>query len=95
MRKAQNSNGWPPHPSPQSLPQTTASAYPVAVPDNALRRFRLDDETWTAYGDLVGDGGRSRDIREYIEWRLDNPDTPLPGRRRVRPRKQRTPRTNL
>ncbi|MBB3098933.1 hypothetical protein FHR83_006639 [Actinoplanes campanulatus] len=51
------------------------------MPDN-LRRFRLDEQTWKDYGELVGDAGRSADLKAYIEWRLDNPDTPLPGKRR-------------
>jgi hypothetical protein len=58
-------------------------AYAGGVPDSSdLRRFRLDKETWEAYGELVGDGGRSADLKAYIDWRLDNPTTPLPGKRR-------------
>ncbi|GIM90346.1 GIY-YIG nuclease family protein [Paractinoplanes toevensis] len=47
-----------------------------------IRRLRLLDSVWIEYGTLVGDSGRSADIQAYIEWRLDNPDTPLPGKRR-------------
>ncbi|AEV86675.1 hypothetical protein ACWT_5658 [Actinoplanes sp. SE50] len=67
--------------SPQSLPHAKISTYAGVVPDN-LRRFRMDEETWKEYGKLVGDAGRSADLKAYIEWRLDNPDTPLPGKRR-------------
>lgn len=47
-----------------------------------LRRLRVSDELWDAYTEIVGDLGRSGDLRSYIEWRIDNPTTPLPGRRR-------------
>lgn len=36
---------------------------------------------WDAYGDVVGTSGRADDLREYMKWRVDNPDTPLPGRK--------------
>jgi hypothetical protein len=52
-------------------------------------RFRLDRETWRKFGDVVGDGARSADLKEYIEWRLDHPDAPLPGRHRGPRRRQR------
>jgi hypothetical protein len=69
--------------SPQLLPPGKIALYADAVPDSSdIRRFRLDAETWKAYGDLVGDGGRSADLKAYIDWRLDNPETPLPGKRR-------------
>ncbi|WP_250029694.1 hypothetical protein [Paractinoplanes maris] len=64
------------------------------MPDSDLRRFRLDQDTWDEYGELVGNGGRSADLKAYIEWRLDNPDTPLPGKRRGPLKKSRTPRAN-
>lgn len=48
------------------------------------RAISVDEETWTAYGDVVGDRNRSADLRDDIDWRIDNPDTPLPGRRRVK-----------
>lgn len=68
----------------QLLPPDKIDAYPDGVPADSrdLRRFRLDAETWKAYGELVGDGGRSADLKAYIDWRLDNPTTPLPGKRR-------------
>jgi len=54
-----------------------------------LRKLRIDTELWDAYAEVVGDGGRSADLRSYIEWRVDNPTTPLPGRRRGPVRKVR------
>jgi hypothetical protein len=70
-------------PSPQLLPPPKIGPYPDVVPDSSdIRRFRLDQETWDEYGELVGDAGRSADLKAYIEWRLDNPETPLPGKRR-------------
>ena len=64
------------------MPPIKVRPYAGDVPDNDIRRFRLDIETWKEYGGLVGDAGRSADLKAYIEWRLDNPDTPLPGKRR-------------
>lgn len=70
-------------PSPQSLPSIQTGPYAGDVPDHSeLRRFRLDLETWKAYGEVVGDGGRSADLKAYIDWRIDNPTTPLPGKKR-------------
>jgi len=80
--------------SPQLLPPQVIGLYADAVPDSSdLRRFRLDKETWDSYGELVGDGGRSADLKAYIDWRLDNPTVPLPGKRRGPVKKTRTPRT--
>lgn len=45
------------------------------------RAISVDGPLWKAYGAVVGDGGRSEDLRDYMRWRVDNPDTPLPGRR--------------
>ena len=47
-----------------------------------MRRVRMSDDLWDAYAEIVGDSGRSADLRSYVEWRIDNPTTPLPGRRR-------------
>lgn len=52
------------------------------APPTDFRKLRVDQELWDAYTEVVGDGGRSADLRSYIEWRVDNPTTPLPGRRR-------------
>lgn len=62
--------------------------------ESDIRRVRVDGDLWEAYADVVGDGGRSADLREYMRWRVDNPTTPLPGRRlgpakKVRVRKGR------
>jgi hypothetical protein len=50
--------------------------------ESEIRRVRVERDLWDAYTEIVGDGGRSADLRAYIEWRVDNPTTPLPGRRR-------------
>lgn len=69
--------------SPQSLPPAEIDAYPDAVADSSdIRRLRVDDDTWEAYTEIVGERGRSADLKAYINWRIDNPETPLPGRRR-------------
>jgi hypothetical protein len=44
-----------------------------------MRRLRAGDPLWDAFGETVGDGGRSADLRAYMEWRVNNPTTPLPG----------------
>lgn len=61
------------------------------APDSDLRKLRVDRELWEAYTEIVGNGGRSADLRAYIEWRVDNPTTPLPGRRRGPVKKVRGP----
>lgn len=77
----------------QLLPPAKIGPYPDVVPDSSdIRRFRLDQDTWEEYGELVGDGGRSADLKAYVEWRLENPTTPLPGKRRGPVKKERTPR---
>lgn len=63
----------------------------VAGSEN-IRRFRIDDELWEAYAEVVGERNRSADIRDYIEWRIEHPDTPLPGRWRGPRRKKKHPR---
>ncbi len=50
--------------------------------DPDLHKLRVDSGLWKEYAEVVGDLGRSADLRAYIEWRVDNPTTPLPGRRR-------------
>lgn len=77
--------------TPRSLPRTRTDQYPDRVPgENAdVRRLRVDQELWDAYTEIVGDLGRSYDLKSYIEWRVDNPATPLPGRRRGPVRKIR------
>jgi hypothetical protein len=63
------------------LPQTGQRPYPALMaPTSDVRRFRADDELWAAYTAVVGEGQRSADIKAYLEWRVENPDKPLPGR---------------
>lgn len=61
------------------LPQLRRRTYPAAMASD-VRRFRADDELWAAYTAVVGEGARSADIKAYLEWRVENPDKPLPGR---------------
>lgn len=70
--------------TPRSLPRTRPDEYPdrVAGENADVRRLRVDQSLWEAYTEIVGDLGRSADLKSYIEWRVDNPTTPLPGRRR-------------
>lgn len=66
------------------LPHLSVRPYPDAVgadEGSDVRRVRIDTDLWKAYADVVGNGGRSADIKAYIEWRVDHPDTPLPGKR--------------
>lgn len=62
------------------------------APQSDFRKLRVDEGLWRAYTEIVGDGGRSADLRSYIEWRVDNPTTPLPGRRRGPVKKMRAKR---
>jgi hypothetical protein len=47
-----------------------------------IRRLRVPKEIWDAYTEATGDLGRAQDLRDYIEWRSENPRTPLPGKKR-------------
>lgn len=69
---------------PRSLPRQWRSAYalPVTADSRDIRRLRVPDELWDAYSEIVGNAGRSADLKAYMEWRVDHPSTPLPGRRR-------------
>lgn len=71
-------------PLPRLLPQLSRSTYPRLVADSGkdIRRLRVPDDLWDAYTEIVGNGGRSADLKAYIEWRVDNPTKPLPGQRR-------------
>jgi hypothetical protein len=42
------------------------------------RGFRVG-ALWHDYAKVVGDAGRSADLRRYLEWRTDNPTMQLPG----------------
>jgi hypothetical protein len=54
----------------------------VAKTESEMRGIRVNAELWAEYAGVVGNHGRAADLRAYIEWRVDNPRTPLPGRRR-------------
>lgn len=84
MTQAQHQERHEPRLSPQLLPRPKIDNYPgeVAADGKDIRRLRVEDDLWQAYTEIVGNGGRSADLKAYIEWRIDNPTTPLPGRRR-------------
>lgn len=74
----------------QLLPQINRATYPDLVAAGSdIRRLRVDDSLWDAYTEIVGDGGRSADLKAYIQWRVDNPTKPLPGTRRAPVKKVR------
>ena len=60
---------------------------PMKATHTPYRKFRLDEPTWKAFGEAVGEEQRSADLRAYIEWRIAHPDAELPRRprRRVAP----------
>lgn len=83
--------------SAQLLPQPKIDIYSDEMPESSdIRRLRVEEHLWKAYKEIVGDGGRSADLKAYIEWRIRNPTTPLPGERFgpiKRERQRRTPTT--
>lgn len=72
----------PPHLWRQLLPEQGMDPYPhlVAADESDMHRLRAPAALWEAFAAVVGKRSRSADIREYMEWRIENPDTPLPGR---------------
>lgn len=46
------------------------------------RKFRLAADLWDRFGEIVGINRRSDDLRAYVEWRVEHPDTALPKRGR-------------
>lgn len=46
--------------------------------DTPIQRFRLASDLWQQLGDQVGDRARSGELQAFVEWRLANPDVPLP-----------------
>jgi hypothetical protein len=67
-------------PKNRLLPQKRQHPYAAGMAVSDVRRFRADDALWDAYTAVVGEGARSADIKAYLEWRVENPDEPLPGR---------------
>lgn len=70
---------------PPSYPQHMSTPEQPEVNENSgkeIRRVRVPDETWDAYTEATGDLGRASDLRGYMEWRSENPTTPLPGKKR-------------
>lgn len=65
------------------MPHGYPAKYPRHMAERKdMRRLRVDDDLWVAYTEIVGNAGRSADIKAYIEWRVDNPTMPLPGERK-------------
>lgn len=64
------------------LPEQATDPYPrlVTADEPEEHRVRAPKAIWDAYGEVVGARSRSTDLREYMEWRIENPDEPLPGR---------------
>lgn len=59
-----------------------------------MRRVRVDDDLWKAYGGVVGMRKRSTDLKAYMEWRVNNPDVKLPGSKLLASRPARRPRSS-
>lgn len=57
-----------------------------------IRRVRVDDDLWLAYGEAVGMRKRSTDLKAYMEWRVQHPTTKLPGMRLLAARQPRRPK---
>jgi hypothetical protein len=53
----------------------------VAAPYDFLTTLRVELERWKMFRDSVDDRECSAELRRYIWWRVQHPDTPLPGRR--------------
>lgn len=65
------------------MPHRSPATYSLRMAERKdMRRLRVDDELWAAYTAIVGNAGRSADLKAYIEWRVDNPTMPLPGERK-------------
>jgi hypothetical protein len=59
----------------------TALGPDVAAPYDFLATLRMESERWEMFMDTVGAGECSARLRSYIQWRIEHPDDPLPGRR--------------
>jgi len=53
----------------------------VAPPHDFLATLRVEAVRWDLFGETVGEGDVSAELRRYIWWRIQHPDAPLPGRR--------------
>lgn len=80
---------------PRPLPHSEADRYAAGMATGSdIRRLRVPDELWSLYTEVVGDAGRSADLKAYIAWRVDHPDEPLPGTRRPPVRRSRPTTTD-
>jgi hypothetical protein len=62
------------------LPRQEIDAYDAPVADSKdIRRLRVEKTLWDAFTEVVGNGGRSAEIKSFLLWRVNNPTTPLPG----------------
>lgn len=53
----------------------------VTTPYDFLTTLRIEPQRWELFKNSVGDGETPAELRRYIWWRVQHPDTPLPGRR--------------
>lgn len=51
--------------------------YDVAMADNPHRSLWLPLRLWTQYAEVVGNGGRTADLKIFMDWRIDHPDLVL------------------
>lgn len=42
--------------------------------DGAMAEMRVPDWLWRRFADVVGDVGRTADLKQYMGWQIDNPD---------------------
>jgi hypothetical protein len=53
----------------------------LAGPHDFMPTLRVEPARWELFLDAIGDVDYSSALRCYINWRIQNPDAPLPGRR--------------
>lgn len=53
----------------------------VSGPHDQMITFRIEDPRWDLFLEALDKQDYASAIRRYINWRIQNPDQPLPGRR--------------
>lgn len=53
----------------------------VPGPHDFLATFRVETARWELFTAAIGDSDYAPWVRRYINWRVQNPAQPLPGRR--------------
>lgn len=51
--------------------------YDVAMAENPHRSLWLPQWLWTKYATVVGDRGRTADLKTFMDWRIDHTDLVL------------------